>query len=45
MRNNLIFGGIDEDKDEQQADTEVKVREVLKDKLKLAQNFSCIYEN
>jgi hypothetical protein len=38
MKNNLIFGGIDEDKDEKQTDTEVKVREFLKNKLILAQD-------
>ncbi|XP_052786304.1 uncharacterized protein LOC128221743 [Mya arenaria] len=37
MRNNLIFGGIEEGPEEKQADTEVKFREFLKSKLNLAQ--------
>ncbi|WAR17435.1 hypothetical protein MAR_032029 [Mya arenaria] len=40
MRNNIIFGGIEEGPNENQGDTEVKVRDFLKDRLKIAQELA-----
>ncbi|WAR24762.1 hypothetical protein MAR_038431 [Mya arenaria] len=40
MKNNIIFGGIEEGPNEKQGDTEVKVRDFLKDRLKIAQELA-----